>query len=77
MCANGAPHRKFVPREDARSPTVTLEALVASLLIDVKKGRYVNTNPKWNVCVIQSGRRARGYNDKVGTTVQETGESRK
>ena len=32
MCANGAPHMKFVPREEARSPTLSLEALIMSLI---------------------------------------------
>ena len=41
MCANGAPHRKFVPREEARSPTLSLEALVASLMIDAYEDRKV------------------------------------
>ena len=31
MCANGAPHWKFVPREESRSPTLSLEALIMSL----------------------------------------------
>ena len=38
MCANGAPHRKFVPREEARSPTISLEALIATMMIDAFEG---------------------------------------
>ena len=34
MCANGASHRKFFTREEARSPTLSLEALIMSLTID-------------------------------------------
>ena len=41
MCANGAPHRKFVPREEARSPTISLDALVASMMIDSYERRKV------------------------------------
>ena len=33
MCANGAPHWKFVPREEARSPNLSLEVLIMSLTI--------------------------------------------
>ena len=43
MCANGAPHRKFVPREEARSPTISLEALIATMMIDAFKGQRVAT----------------------------------
>ena len=55
MCANGAPHRKFVPREEARSPTLSLEALIMSLTIDAHErqkvtvfdvpGAYLQTDP--------------------------------
>ena len=41
MCANGDPHRKFVPREKARSPTLSLEALIMSLTIDAHERRKV------------------------------------
>ena len=41
MCANGAPHRKFVLREDARSPTLFLEALIMTLTIDAHERRKV------------------------------------
>lgn len=41
MCANGAPHRKFVPREEAHSKTLSQEALVASLMIDSHEDRAV------------------------------------
>ena len=41
MCANGAPHQKFVPREEARPPTLYLEALIMSLTIDAHERRKV------------------------------------
>ena len=41
MCSNGASHRKFVPREEARSPTLSLEALIMSLTIDSHERRKV------------------------------------
>ena len=41
MCANGAPHRKFFPREEARSPTLSLEALIVSFTIDAHERRKV------------------------------------
>ena len=34
MCANGTPHGKFVPREEARSPNILLEELIATMMID-------------------------------------------
>ena len=34
MCANGAPHRKFVPREEANLPTITLEGILVTMVID-------------------------------------------
>ena len=37
MCTNGDPHRKFVPREEASSPTLSLEALIVYLTIDAHK----------------------------------------
>ena len=43
MCANGAPHRKFVPREEARSPTISLEALISTMMIDAFEGQRVAT----------------------------------
>ena len=39
--ADGSTHRKFVPREEATSPTASLEAQMAALLIDVHKDRDV------------------------------------
>ena len=41
MCANGAPHRKFVPREEARSPTLSLEAFIVSPTIDAYERQKV------------------------------------
>ena len=32
MCANGAPHRKFIPREEAKSQTVSLDGLLYTVL---------------------------------------------
>ena len=43
MCANGAPHRPFVPREEARSKTMTLEALLCSMMIDAYEQSAVAT----------------------------------
>ena len=42
-CANGAPHRKFVPREEAKSPTISLEGLIATMIIDAWEERDVAT----------------------------------
>lgn len=42
LCANGAPHRRFVPREEARSPTMGLESLITSMMIDAYEGRKVS-----------------------------------
>ena len=42
LCANGSPHRRFVPREEARSPTISLEALMVSLMIDAYENRKVS-----------------------------------
>ena len=33
-CTDGSTHRKFVPREEAASPTLSLESLMALLLIN-------------------------------------------
>ena len=41
MCAKGAPHRKFVSREEVRSPTLSLEALIMSLKIYAHERRKV------------------------------------
>ena len=34
MCANGVPHRKFVPREEAKSPTIIPEVLLDTIVFD-------------------------------------------
>ena len=35
------PHRKFVPREEARFPTIALDALITSVIIDAYKDEKV------------------------------------
>ena len=40
-CADGRSQRAYVPREEAASPTVSTEALLATLLIDAKEQRDV------------------------------------
>ena len=40
-CADGRPQRAYVPREEASSPTIYLESLMASLLIDAHEERDV------------------------------------
>ena len=39
--ADGRPTRKYIPREEAASPTIALESLFASLLIDAHEDRAV------------------------------------
>ena len=39
MCVNGAPHRNYVAREEAKSPTVSMETLFATMLIDGHENR--------------------------------------
>lgn len=41
MCANGAPHRKYIPREEAKSPTVSLDRLLGVALIAAMEKRHV------------------------------------
>jgi len=41
MCANGAPHRKFIPREEAKSPTVSLDGLMYTALTAAHEKRKV------------------------------------
>ena len=38
-CANGAPQRAYVPREEAASPTVSTESFMMTLVIDAKEER--------------------------------------
>ena len=33
-CADGSTKRGYIPREDASSPTISLEALMATLLVE-------------------------------------------
>lgn len=40
-CANGAPHRKFVPREEATSPTLKIESLMGLILFAAVEKRDV------------------------------------
>ena len=40
-CANGAPHRKFVPREEASSPTLKIESLIGLILFAAVEKRDV------------------------------------
>ena len=41
--ADGRPTRKYIPREEATSPTIALESLFATLIIDAQEGRAVQT----------------------------------
>ena len=41
MCANGAPHRKVLPREEAKSTTITMKGLVPTTVTDEYEGRKV------------------------------------
>ena len=43
MYANRSPHCKFVPREEAKSPAITLEGLLDTMVIDSYEGRKVAT----------------------------------
>ena len=40
-CADGRPQRSYVPRDEAASPTVSMEALLTTLTIDAKEKRDV------------------------------------
>ena len=42
-CANGAPHKKIVPREEAKSPTLSLEVLIITSVINAWEKRDVAT----------------------------------
>ena len=43
MCANGSPHHKFLPREESKSPAVTMEGLLAIMVTDAYEDRKVAT----------------------------------
>ena len=43
MCVDGSRQCNYIPRKEATSPTISLEALFASLLIDVNERRVVQT----------------------------------
>ena len=40
-CADGSTQRGFIPREDALSSTISLEALMATLVVGAYEGRDV------------------------------------
>ena len=40
-CADGRKQRRYIPKEDVTSPTIQLESLIMSLIIDAKEGRDV------------------------------------
>ena len=41
ICANGAPHQKFVPKEEAEFLTITLEGILVTMMIDAYEYRKV------------------------------------
>ena len=43
MCANGEPHHKFVPREEAKFPTITLGGLLITMVIYEYEDKKVAT----------------------------------
>ena len=43
MCANGEPQRKFVMREESKFPTITLEGILSTMVIDEYYDRKVAT----------------------------------
>ena len=42
MFANGEPHCKFIPRKEAKSPTINMEIILATTVIDAYEDRKVN-----------------------------------
>eukprot|EP00957_Ditylum_brightwellii_P156873 11939680-Ditylum_brightwellii.AAC.1 len=40
-CADGRKQRSYIPKDDASAPTVAIESLMLSCLIDAKEGRDV------------------------------------
>ena len=42
-CADGRPQREYITKEDSRSPTVSLYALMGSCVMDAIEGRKVIT----------------------------------
>ena len=42
-CADGRPQRNYIPKEDTASPTVSLEGLFLSCMIDAYERRFVAT----------------------------------
>ena len=43
MCTNGAPHSKFIPREEEKSETINLEFILVTMVIDAYEDRNVST----------------------------------
>ena len=43
MCANGEPQRNFVMREELKFPTITLEGILSTMVIDEYYDRKVAT----------------------------------
>ena len=41
MCANQAPHRKFVPREEEKLPEITLEGILGTMVVGSYEYRKV------------------------------------
>ena len=42
-CADGRKQRRYISKEEVSPPTIRLEILILSLIIDTKEGRYVAT----------------------------------
>ena len=40
-CADGRPQRKYIPKEDAASPTVSLEGVLLTAVVDDEEGRDI------------------------------------
>ena len=43
ICAYRKPQNKYTPREDAASPTISIEVFFVSIIIDVHKGVSIQT----------------------------------
>jgi hypothetical protein len=41
VCINGVPQRAYIPKEDAASPTVSMESTFITAMITAKEGRRV------------------------------------
>ena len=42
MCSYGMPQRCYIPKEDASSPTISLEDLLTSIILESHEGIYVS-----------------------------------